>query len=198
MKKIWILIVAVSHSGICLAEDSNQWFVGFGIGSAEYERSAFSQFERPSSFSDSDALISLSGGYVFNEVFSVEAGYIDLGSVEDRLLSDDEVSVGPDTLFLEAHGITVSSKFSWQLTAPLALSAKLGVSVFDVDKQWSGGFVFDPDLASDTGGTETNVFFGVQLQYKLSDSWSLGLNWDRYDVEEIDVDGIYVNAGFHF
>lgn len=189
MEKIWVLLVAVSYSGLCLAEEEKPWFIGLGVGSAEYDEPAFSE---------RDNLVSFSGGYVFNDIFSVEVSYIDLGSVESRTLPSGLISLTQDTLTLEAKGFTVASIFSWQVAAPLALSAKLGVSVWDIDKQWSGGTIIDNNLASDTGGTETDLFVGVQLQYKISESLSLGLNWDRYKVEDIDIDGTYAKINIHF
>lgn len=78
------------------------------------------------------------------------------------------------------------------------MSGKLGVAILDVNKQWSGGTVIDPNLANDTGGTETEIFFGAQLQYSFNESLSLELNWDRYEVEEVDVDGIYTKINIHF
>ena len=189
MKNTLLLFIAVSYSNVCFAGEDNKWFIGLGVGNSQYEDSAFNE---------DDNLIFLSGGYVFSDVFSVEAGYIDLGSVKDRIFPDDVISLNQDTLSLEAQGFTIASRFSWKVTEPLALSAKLGVSILDIDKQWSGGTWFDTNLANDTGGTETELFFGIQLQYKISDPISLELNWDRYKVEEVDVDGIYAKVNIHF
>ena len=189
MKNIWVLFVVLCYSGICLAEESNKWFVGLGIGISKYKES---------SLSENDELISFSGGYTFNDIFSVEAGYIDLGGVKARVVPDNLISLSQDTLSIDVKGFTVSSLFSWQMIDSLRLSAKLGLSSLDVNKQWSGGTFDDPDLASDTGGTETDVYAGVQLQYQVSESLSLGLNWDRYKIEGADIDGVYGRINIHF
>jgi len=189
MKNTCLLFIVVSCSSACFAEEDSKWFIGLGAGNSEYEDSAFSE---------KDDLISFSGGYVFNEFISVEAGYIDLGNVRDRVLPDDIISLTQDTLSLDAKGFTVASKFSWEVAHRLVLSAKAGVSVLDIDKRWSGGILVDTSLSNDTGGTETDFFLGVQFQYKVSESFSMELNWDRYEVEGIDVDGIYVKANIHF
>jgi len=114
------------------------------------------------------------------------------------LLPNDVISLTQDTLSLDAKGFTVASKFSWEVALPLVLSAKVGVSVLDIDKRWSGGTLVDTSLANDTGGTETEFFLGAQLQYKISESFSVELNWDRYEVEGINVDGIYAKTNIHF
>lgn len=189
VKNTWLLFIVVSCSSACFAGEDNEWFIGLGAGNAEYE---------DSTFSEKDDLISLSGGFVFNEFFSVEAGYIDLGGVEGRVLPDDVISLTQDTLSLDATGFTVASKFSWEVALPLVLSAKAGLSVLDIDKRWSGGTLINTSLVNDTGGTETEFFLGAQLQYKVSELFSIELNWDRYKVEGIDVDGIYAKTNIHF
>ncbi|HBC58221.1 MAG TPA: hypothetical protein DCZ03_13765 [Gammaproteobacteria bacterium] len=189
IKNILILSIAFSFSDMCFAEEDSKWFIGFGLGSAEYDGS---------NFSGSDNLISLSGGYIFSGIFSFEAGYIDLGNVKDRIIPDNVISIHPDTLSLEAQGFTIASKFSWEVAEPLALSAKLGVSILDIDKQWSGGTVFNSTLTNDTGGTETEFFFGAQLQYIVGEKLTIELNWDRYKVEDVDIDGIYGKVNIHF
>ncbi len=188
MKKIWLLLVVVSYSGFCLADDRN-WYVGLGLGNAKYDES---------NFSENDNLFSLSGGFVFNDFISIDASYIDLGNVNGPTVNPDVISLIQDNLEIDANGFTVASVFNWQLTTPLTLSAKLGVSVFDINKKWSGGTVVDPILAADTGGSEVDLFFGAQLQYMLSDSVSLGLNWDRYQLDKTDIDGLYARIKFHF
>ena len=188
MKKIWLIFIVVIQSGFCLADDKN-WYVGLGIGNAKYKES---------SFSENDNLFSISGGYVFNDFISVDASYIDLGNVKGSVINEDAISLVQDVLALDAKGFTVASVYSWQLTTPLTLSAKLGVSVFDLNKKWSGGTFVDPILAADTGGSEVDLFVGAQLQYMLSDTISLGLNWDRYQLDKTDVDGLYARIKFHF
>jgi hypothetical protein len=189
VKNAWFLFIAVSYSSICFAGEDNKWFIGLGVGNAAYENSVFSE---------NDDLIFFSGGHAFNEIFSVEIGYIDLGGVKGRLLPNDVISLTQDTLSLDAKGFTVASKFSWEVALPLVLSAKVGVSVLDIDKRWSGGTLVDTSLANDTGGTETEFFLGAQLQYKISESFSVELNWDRYEVEGINVDGVYAKTNIHF
>lgn len=189
MKNTWLLFIAVSSSNVCFAGEDNKWFIGLGAGNTEYQDSVFNE---------KDNLISMSGGYVFKENLSVEAGYIDLGTDRGTVFSDDLILLTQDTLSIEAKGVTIASKFSWEMALPIILSAKVGVSVLDIDIRWSGGTLINTNLANDTGGTETKFFLGAQLQYKVNESFSIDLNWDRYKVEGIDVDGIYAKANIHF
>ena len=104
MKKL-LLFAAMSFSGLSMAEDDNQWFMGIGVGNSEFEES---------SFNESDNLLSISGGYDFNDNFALEASYIDLGNVKGSTLPEGSISLSQDTLALEANGFTVASLLSWQ------------------------------------------------------------------------------------
>lgn len=95
MKNMWILFVVLTYSSFGFAAEDNKWIIGLGIGSTKYQESVFS---------DSDNLVSISGGYIYSDAFSIEAGYIDLGSVMDRVVPDDVISINQDTLSLEAKG----------------------------------------------------------------------------------------------
>lgn len=189
MKKTYFLFIAIIFSNLCHANDDDKWFVGFGGGSAKYEGPIFKA---------DDNLVMLSGGYVFSNIVSVEASYIDLGNVSDRVIPSNQISLTQDILTLEARGFTAASIFGWEIMESVTLSGKLGISILDIEKQWSGGTLIDADLANDIGGNEMKFFAGVQLKYQINESFSLGINWDRYEVENIDVDGIYASANIHF
>jgi hypothetical protein len=189
MKKAWILFMALSYTGASIAKEDHDWYIGAGVGKANFEDSYFSE---------SDNLLSLSGGYIFSKFFAVEAGYVDLGSVKGSVLPDNFITLNQDTLSLDASGFVVASKFKWELSTSLELAAKAGVSVIDSDKRWSGGTLVDGSIANDTGGTAAELFLGVQIQYQVSERFSVQLNWDRYKIEEIDVDGVYAKVNFHF
>lgn len=182
-----LLLLPVLIAGPCIADDN--WYVGIGAGIAEYDKGQFQP---------DDTLLQLSGGFRFNTVFAVEAAYVDLGDVQDRALPEDTVSLAQDTLAMDVRGIKVAPALRWEVLDSFFLSGRLGVAVLDIDKEWSGGTVVDPQLANDTGGTETEMFGGVRVQYSASDAVSVGLSWDRYEVEDIDVDGIYATIGYSF
>lgn len=187
----WVLLFVSTVSGSCFAGEENKWFVGPGVGKANYSSGSFSSKD------DAD-MSSVSAGYSYRDVFSVEVAYVDLGGVRERLLPDGVVSLDQDTLVLDVKGYTIASVLSMLVTDSAVFSGKLGVSVLDVEKRYSGGTFVNPVLANDTGGTETGIFTGFQLKYRMNESFSLGLNWDRFRSEEIDIDAVYgrVEIGF--
>lgn len=191
MKPITLLLItaiALIYSPQSFSK-TKHWLVGVGIGTANYKTATFDA---------NDSLKVFSASYAFNEFFALQAGYIYLGEVKNRVVADNVISLTQDTVSLKAKGYTLSSVLSWQMADRLTISAKLGLAALDVSKQWSGGTLVDDVLANDTGATNTNMIMGLQLQYKMTQRIAVGINWDRYQIKDADIDGVYANVKLLF
>lgn len=173
-------ICMLAASNMALAQASEDpWAIGLSAGQANYQYRAFDE---------SDTALGLSVAYQATPWISFEAAYIDLGNVTGRILPDSMVSLVQDTLTLDARGLTLSSILHWQVASRWSLNARVGMSLLDIKKRWSGGTVVDPALAADTGGSETELTLGAHAAYSLTDEVEVHLGWQRLVVEETDVD----------
>jgi hypothetical protein len=153
--------------------------MGVGLGTSEYEGDGLD---------DGASFTSIYGGYIFNDYLSLEGAYVDLGKAKDRILPAGVISLTQDTLRIDANGFTIAPVFNYAITQSFHISAMFGVAALDVDKQWTGGTIVDPTLANDTGGTEINAFGGIRLTYEVAESLAMGVSYQQYDVDGIDVD----------
>ncbi len=189
MKKYWSLGIILLATSMLYAEEETQIYLGYGLGTAEYMKGAYA---------DDDNLEMLALGYKYSDFYSVEFSYIDLGTVRDRYFPSNVVTITPDILQLDTKAITIAPAFEWDLSRNWSVSARAGLAILDTEKQWSGGTVIDDFYLNDTGGVDTDFFYGFRLQYHLSDDLSLELNWDNYDIESINVDTIYAKLNLYF
>jgi hypothetical protein len=166
-----------------------RWFVGAGAGLADFEKG---------NFSGDDRFLRAAGGWRLNPHLALEGAWIDVGEVSDTVRDPDGVAITQDTLTVRGRGLTLGPVLSWSPLAPVELSLRFGLSVLDVDRSWSGGTVIDPELAADTGSTDSAFFAGARIAGRLGQALWVGLNLDRYELEGVDVDATYVDVRIRF
>lgn len=117
MKQISLLILSLVSVLICTsvqAKDEGLYF-GASVGSASIEQSGSDYDFDDFKFDENDFAWKIYGGYQFSGVFALEAGYVDLGSPSDSLVSVDPygldvfavagIPVGPARIFGKLGGI---------------------------------------------------------------------------------------------
>jgi opacity protein-like surface antigen len=180
----WML----SYFTTTIHADEKKWYCGIDIGDASYKEGEFDT---------SDSVFNLFGGYNVNKYLSLEASYIDLGKVRDSILPTGVVSISEDILSLDTNGITISPVLNLEITERIKFLGILGISVLDVKKQWTGGTLIT-NLRNDTGGTETNIFGKIGIEFKITDRIFIRTQFERYEIEDINVDNITGGIGFKF
>lgn len=147
------------------------------------------------SFDDSDIGYGLALGYQFDEHWSVEAGYLDLGQFaieiegnysDPEAFYDDVEELHPEA----AQGVQLSGHYRWFLTDQWALQAQLGVFIWEGDYDTT---VSGVGRVGDNQQNETSFFAGVGVGYRWRPRWYLHAGWERYRFENHDVD--FLNAG---
>lgn len=137
---------------------------------------------------DSDTFFSVGGGYNFNRMFALEAGYTDLGEAKISVPSWNY------TATLSADGFYFGPRLTAALSNQIDGYARIGMLVWDAEFNDSDGFT-----GSDDG---TDVYFGLGAALRISDQLSLGADWTRYmlesDGEDIDVDTFGGKLKFSF
>ena len=85
--------------------------------------------------------------------------------------------------------ISVSDKFS--------LFGKVGYADWDVDIKVAADIDRDVFSESESEG-DSDLFYGFGGKYRYSEAFSLNLEWERFDLDGLDVDAIYVGFQIHF
>jgi opacity protein-like surface antigen len=117
------------------------------------------------------------GGAQFNEVLSLEGGYMDLGKLSDG------------TLRLEADGWFVAGMAHLPITPRFAPYAKIGNLFWDVSASSPLG------SASRSGN---DLFYGAGMRFRVTEALQMRVEYDRMKIDNCDVDIGSVNLQYHF
>ncbi|ENC6729711.1 porin family protein [Vibrio navarrensis] len=105
----------------------------------------------------------------------VEAGYMNLGQGENS-----GTTVDTSTKF-----VAIKPTF----TLPMVdIYARAGLHQWDTDSKYL-------NLTSSDDGTD--AMFGVGFDYFISDYFSIGASYTRYNIDDGEIDGYELNATFH-
>jgi len=160
------LMVFTLQTTVCSADDTG-WFAGLGLSALD----ADFEDQDDLSYSDSDTAIHAKAGYMFNDNFGIEGGYMDLGDYD----GDGGVRVDADGYWLAGIG-NVKIARNWDLYG------KLGAVAIDAtsDQVIPGvGRVSEND-------TETNVFGAVGIEWDLG-QWGI---YGEYSVMDTDISNL--------
>lgn len=122
-------------------------------------------------FDETDTGFKLVGGYRSNEYFAFEMSYVDLGSYPTYFGSFDEYGLG-----IEAIGsVPIGERFS--------VFARGGIFSWTVE--------FDG-----AEGEGEDLTYGLGAAIDMNEHWQIRGEWQRFDVDEGDVD--LISAGFNY
>jgi uncharacterized repeat protein (TIGR01451 family) len=194
------------------AAAQGDWYVQVAVGQADLDYSASDLTSDLSSlgWSINNPLVDSSGtawkvlgGFAFNQYVAAEAGYVSLGEVMtqfgasippsdiDSLLSDT-YSVHP----YQGDGWLLAGVVSWPVNPDkYSLYARAGFFAWESEldvRVIQGG---TGSVSGDESGTD--AMYGFGFEWKLDQTWSLTLEWERYKLNEwLDVPSIGVKAYF--
>lgn len=154
------------------AAENPGFYVGAGVGQS---------FVDESNYDDEDTAFSVFGGYQFNRYFGLEAGYADFGELEPKGAGR---ALEANSAYLTAVGtVPFTDKFSGY--------AKAGFHRWDLDTAI-------PALTSTRDDSGSDPTYGLGLQYRFSDKVALRTEYNRFEVEDIDLDLAQVQVRFDF
>ena len=119
------------------------------------------------------------GGYKFNDYFAIEGGYYDFGEIIDSGSR------------LELNGVSLAAVGLVPVSSKVSLFGKVGIHDWDAD---STGTI-STQLTTDS---DTDTFYGVGLNYAINDRWSVRGEFERYEVEDLDINVGSVGVSFKF
>ena len=209
-----LVLVALPIAAMLVAEDAqaqNDWYIGAAVGKADIDYKAADLTSDLSSLGwtienatvdHSDTAWKIYGGWSMNQYFALELGWVDLGKIETRYSTTippneidnilaDTASVHP----LTGDGVTVAAVLRWPFADNFAVHGKAGLFAWnsDVDVRVVQGGTGQV-LIDDSG---TDAMYGLGLEWKFIDRWSLTAEWERYQLNDwVDTPTIGVRFTF--
>lgn len=164
-----------------------------------------------SSLADSKTSWSLFFGYQFSPYLALEAGYLDLGSFPYRYQGTADLSASGGGVAATSFDYAFDFK-GYPLSAigilPLGpifdLHARVGLFLADSEVKFAASAG-----AAQIGFTESadsqDLFYGAGAAMNLGDTWSLSLDWVKYDkvgdeetIAETDLDALSLSLIYRF
>jgi len=130
-------------------------------------------------FDEDDTGGKLFAGYRFNNYIALEGGYYDFGEI------------GSHNNQVDINGFSLAAIGSLPVSSNLSLFAKVGAHNWDADARGSVA-----DHFSETG--DTDAFYGLGVDYVVSENWQVRGEVERYEVEDFDIDSISLGISYNF
>ncbi|MCU4674704.1 porin family protein [Catenovulum sp. 2E275] len=158
-----LLLSGLAHADSSTGVDHNGLYVGAGYG--------LLKVKGDDEFDDEDNAVNVFAGLQFNQILSIEGGYIDFGEY------------GNDVFNSSVDGYTLALKAGIPLHERITLYAKGG-------QLWWQSDLSNTNDSEDVDGQD--LFYGVGASFALTESWDLNLEYTRFDLEfERDEIGIF-------
>jgi OOP family OmpA-OmpF porin len=164
---------------------ANQGYLGASFGQSKSDDLAdaistgFALAGVPSSVDESDSAWKLFGGFEVSQNLSVEFAYVDLGEVTGK--------GGGATVSVESSGFSASVLGTIPLSQRAGIFGRFGLFNWDADISGSGpgGSL----VASDSG---TDLAFGFGANFGLGRNTKIRVEWERFELDDVDADLISV------
>ncbi len=210
-KRLWragLLCTIFAATPVALAADLNEggfWYAGGAIGEATIDDIGLSDIDDGSvltsgNVDDSDTAWSIYGGYQFNEYFGLEGSYVNFGEMKISAMSDGTgitYDAGPVVYTAEATGFTVEGLASFPFTNSFSGFAKVGALFWEADLVARFTELGSP-VAMKTTEDDTDLTYGIGFAYQFQAPFSLRVEWQRYELDDVDADLIAIAGTFQF
>ena len=167
--KVGLLVVLLYLISQFTEANEKNYYLGAGLGAIVIDGEALSA---------GGSGISFYGGYQFSETYKLELGYHYFSDVKD-----DPASISPTML-------SISGLAFHSLSDQLSIFAKLGVSQWDADINFSG-----IDIRT-KGGTDLTTGFGFEFQSSDSIRWRQEYQYFQFDKDIVHTLFFSVNYQF--
>ncbi len=214
MKKIFKLLVLLLFSTISLTTFAGEqgFYIGGSLGYTDSDLLSDSEEDAidrgiaewgavgvTATYDDdeNDLGFKFFAGYNINEYFGVEAAYVNLGDVT----ADASLSYLAETLTVdveaEADGFSFAGVARYPIYDRTEVFAKVGLFVWEADADASATFggVTASESYEDDG---TDIMFGFGASYAMTTNISVRGEWERYALDDYDVDLFSVGVQYYF
>ncbi len=174
-----LLFIGVSTSH---ADGNDSGFlVGASAGHADQKDACDDTID---SCDDDDLGWKVFAGYKINKHLVVEVGSVDFGEAEFDTpiinLSVAPPQIVPGAIKVEVDGFFLSGLTEWPVSDKFSVLAKLGMIYWDLEFSITDT-ADDLALIGDEDENGTDIFYGLGIQYKLTDKFSLRAEWERFN-----------------
>jgi OOP family OmpA-OmpF porin len=205
--KLTLVALAVIASSVALADDAG-WYTGASIGQtrATIDDARISSGLLGSGFTttsisdeDSDTGYKLYGGYQWNRYLGLEGGYFDLGKFG---FTANTTPLGSLNGTIKLRGLNLDLVGTLPITERFSAFGRIGANYAEAaDTFTSTGAV--TVLNPNPNSRETNMKYGLGLQYAFTDSLALRGELERYRVNDAvgnkgDVDMASIGLVYRF
>ena len=178
MKKTLLATALLTGMMSSAAFADTNFYIGAGVGQAEVD---FQEIAGTSVQDDSDTSWKIYGGYNFNQHFAVELAYTDLGESDVTILGQD-TDIDADVLSIALVG-------KYPVSEQIDVFGKLGYADIDADADVAG--------VGSTSVSESDVLYGLGVDYAVTEQVDIRLEWERMDFED-EVDNVTLGVSFNF
>jgi len=193
-----LLMVAVGDN-TAVADDSSEvgFYVGGGIGSATSDASASSFADdlgaagyavSDVSLDDSATGFKVFAGYMFNEYVGLQGSYIDLGQLDSELTAavrPDEVdallAVSADLLPGRGRGWLADLVLQYPFSDRFWVYGTVGV--FFAEPSTTQTIIVGGTGSATQSGNDNDIAASIGLKFSLSDTSSIKVGYERYEID---------------
>ncbi len=177
--KVVILSIFLVSPASVLAESG--FYVGASIGSADLDED-FDGLE----IDTNSTAFRVTGGWSFNDIFALEAGYQGFGDFRQQtLLNGIPITVG-----LSADGYTFGVAGQLPVAERFFVTGRLGAFFWDGTAEINGVSQADPG--------DNNLYYGVGVKYALNEKFALSVDYSRFDLEDVQSDMFSFGVQYQF
>lgn len=186
-----LIILGSLVASSAMAAADRGFYVGAGVGRVNVE-------DDFTGFDEGDTGFKIFGGYVLNEIVSVEVSYIDGGTAEEDTTTLDPF-LGPFTTSFEVDTsvINLSVLGDLLLTDQFSLFGRLGYAFIDRDVDVSAQTPFGSFSASDSDSTD-DFSYGIGAVYRINPKFEVRAEFDGFDVSDGELNAFTASALFRF
>lgn len=175
-----IPLLALLAPGISSAQEDKGFYAGISANRLDADYKDVNDL----SFNDSETTWGIRGGYMFNRVFGLELGYIDLGNY-----------TGDGGITLDADSWQFAGVGKWNLNNKFALYGKLGLFFINA-KSDQVVSVIGP-VKEDQDSTEAYLAVGAEYGFGKVDLFG-EFSWVDTEVNDLSIDILTVGLKYNF
>ena len=163
-----------------VATADGNWYVGAALGSADFDDTV-DGFQ----LDTGSTAMRFYGGYSFNEHFSVDAGYVDLGHFDAFIDSGGN----PIQISEDADGFLFAATGSIPLSDRFSLYGRLGAFLWDGESLIGN---------VDDNVSDVNAHLAAGIKAKVYKNLSVTVDWSRFDLDGTNADLLAIGLQLGF
>jgi len=204
MKKIAPLIAAVILSSVSTISAAEGFYTFGSVGKSDIDTGISSG--QGYSVDETDTMFTVGAGYSFNDFFSFEAGYADLGEASVKTTSSLAGNILGRTITLDGSisadidGIFFGVKGEMDVANKVSLFAKTGLLNWESNASLPGTVYTVSGSEKLADGTDPYIALGAA--YAVTEAVSVDFQVSRYMLDfegtDVDVDTLSLGVSYYF